>query len=323
MKKIAIIGAGAFGTALGCSLASAGNTVILLARNDTHAGEINSHKTNSKYLPNIKLPDGLTATTRFSDLANSDVVLMATPAQTLRENLATLDVAAMNIPVVLCSKGIETNTGLLQSDIAQDFVQLDKIAVLSGPGFAIELAAGKPTALTLAAFDVELGTRLQSILSTPNMRLYQSNDPRGVQLGGALKNVFAIACGIIVSAHLGESARAALITRGFAEMSKLAVALGANTETLLGLSGLGDLTLTCTSEKSRNFSHGLKMGADTQTASQVTVEGIATAHATVALALKMDVDMPITHHVASVLEGKLTLQQALHALMSRPLKSET
>lgn len=322
MSRIAIIGAGAFGTALGCSLAADGNKVIMLAKRHEHAAEINSNHSNTKYLPQIELPKNLTATTDFEQLGKCAAVLMATPAQTLRTTLNSYDIKSMNCPIVLCSKGIEKSTGLLQSDIAEQSIVKKNIAVLSGPGFAIELAAGKPTALTLGAFDEALGISLQKILSTPTMRLYQSTDPRGVQLGGALKNVFAIACGMVVAADLGESARSALITRGFAELTKLAVSMGADTKTLLGLSGFGDLTLTCTSEKSRNFSHGLKMLADAQTDTKVTVEGIATALATVELAQNMNVDMPITQHVASVLENKISFQEALKALMSRPLKSE-
>jgi len=246
MSKIGILGAGAFGTGLAAALAAGENEVILWARDSAQAARIQADKINARYLPGVKLPSSLTATSDFTSFANLDAVLLVTPAQKLRDTLDALNIPSLNCPVVLCSKGIETNSGLLQSDIAKTALPTAQLAALSGPGFATELAKGMPTALTLGADDLELGAKLQQMLSTQTLRLYLSDDMRGVQLGGALKNVFAIACGIVVGSGLGESARAAVITRGFTELSRLTTAMGGKPETLIGLSGFGDLTLSCT-----------------------------------------------------------------------------
>lgn len=322
MSKIGIIGAGAFGTGLAAALATGDNEVILWARDDEQAKRIHADKVNARYLPDVKLPSSLTATSDFSSLTNLDAVLLVTPAQKLRDTLDTLDIGSLKCPVVLCSKGIETNSGLLQSDIAKTALPSAQLAALSGPGFATELAKGMPTALTLGADDLELGTKLQQMLSTQTLRLYLSDDMRGVQLGGALKNVFAIACGIVVGSGLGESARAAVITRGFAELSRLTTAMGGKPETLIGLSGFGDLTLSCTSAQSRNFAFGQQLAQSGQLSTGQTVEGIATALATVSLAKTHGVDMPIATQVAQLLNGDLSVQDALRALMARPLKRE-
>ncbi|GLQ35628.1 glycerol-3-phosphate dehydrogenase [NAD(P)+] [Amylibacter marinus] len=322
MSKIAVIGAGAFGTALACSLASAEHSVVLWGRDADQIQRMRQTRRNARYLPDIPLPDSLTPVAERSALAGSDAILVVTPAQRLRTILEQMELAAIGAPVVLCSKGIEQASGLLQSDVAQDFIPKDQIAVLSGPGFASEIASQLPTALTIGAFDREIGAELQHRLTTKSLRLYLSDDPTGVQLGGALKNVYAIACGFAVGAGLGESARAALITRGFAEMSRLALAMGAMRETLHGLSGFGDLALSCTSAQSRNFAFGLHLAQTAQHDLAKTVEGIATAKATNALANRLGVELPIAAQVVAVLEGALSLEDALGALMSRPLKPE-
>jgi glycerol-3-phosphate dehydrogenase (NAD(P)+) len=322
MSRIGIIGAGAFGTGLAAALTRGEHDVILWGRTPAQTTRIDDTKINERYLPGIALPTSLHATSDFNSLQNLDAVLMVTPAQKLRETLGVLDVQRLNCPIVLCSKGIETDSGQLQSDVAIEKLPNAQIAALSGPGFATELAQGLPTALTLGSNSPELGTALQSMLSTPTLRIYLSDDLRGVQLGGALKNVFAIACGIVVGAGLGESARAALITRGFAELSRLTVAMGGNPETLIGLSGFGDLTLSCTSKQSRNFAFGLQLAQSGDLKPGKTVEGIATALATVKLAKTHGVDMPIAEQVADLLAGKIDIKRALSILMARPLRQE-
>ena len=322
MNKIGIMGSGAFGTGLAATLAKANNNVVLWGRNSNHIKDINSKNMNARYLPNIKLPNNIFATSNFNDLKSVDALLMVTPAQHLRETLKSFDYKNLNCPLIVCSKGIEKSSGKLQSEIIKEVLGNKQCAALSGPGFAIELAKGMPTALTLAADDTELGASLQSMLSTETLRLYLSNDLLGVQLGGALKNVFAIASGIVVGSNLGESARAAVITRGFAELSRLTHAMGGKLDTLNGLSGFGDLTLSCTSQVSRNFSYGKQLSRSGNLKPGETVEGIDTALITLKLAEKYKVEMPIASQVASVLSGQTTIEIALSELMKRPLKSE-
>ena len=322
MNKIGIMGSGAFGTGLASALSNADNKIILWGRNSNNAKYINSKNTNQHYLPNIKIPKSIFATSDFQDLNNINVLLMVTPAQHLRETLNSFKIKNLKCPIIVCSKGIESKTGKLQSEIVKDVLGNIDCAAISGPGFAIELAKGMPTALTLAADDLDLGKKLQSMLSSETLRLYLSNDLRGVQLGGSLKNVYAIACGIIVGSNLGESARAAVITRGFAELSRLAHAMGGNINTLNGLSGFGDLALSCTSQLSRNFSYGQQLAKSGNLQPYQTVEGISTALATIKLAEDYNVEMPIASQVALVLSGKTTIDTALKELMRRPLKEE-
>mgnify|MGYP000103166016 FL=1 len=322
MNKIGIMGSGAFGTGLAATLAKANNKVVLWGRNSDHIKNINSTNMNARYLPNIKLPNNIDATSNFSDLDGMDALLMVTPAQCLRETLKSFNIKNLNCPLIVCSKGIEKSSGKLQSEIIKEVLGNKQCAALSGPGFAIELAKGMPTALTLAADDTELGVYLQSMLSTEALRLYLSNDLLGVQLGGALKNVFAIASGIVVGSNLGESARAAVITRGFTELSRLAYSMGGKLDTLNGLSGFGDLTLSCTSQLSRNFSYGKQLAESGNLKPGVTVEGIDTALITLKLAAKYKVEMPIASQVALILSGKTSIDIALNELMKRPLKNE-
>ena len=321
MTKIGVLGAGAFGTSLAAVSAAGGHDVLLWGRNVDHLDCTKTSVTNEKYLAGIPLPASLRVTDDLSAMADRDIILVVIPSQQLSGFLASNDLPT-TCSLVLCAKGVEQGTTRLQTVIARAHVP-NPLAVLTGPGFANDIAKGKPTAMTLACDNMALGRELQSELSTQNLRLYLSDDMVGAQLGGALKNVYAIGCGIVIGAGLGDSARAALMTRGFAEMTRLAAALGAKSETLTGLSGFGDLVLTATSSLSRNFSFGLKVGSGQGFETGATVEGIATAQAVCALADNHNVEMPIAQTVAEILGGRLTVTQGLDQLMSRPLKKET
>lgn len=320
MNQITVAGAGAFGTALAIALAREGNHVALWARDEVAANEMQASRSNHKYLPQIRFPDNLVASNEAAEFIRSEITLLAVPTQNLRAFLQTYAQQLGGNTCVLCCKGIEKDTGLLPSDIVSEILLTAKPAVLTGPGFASEIARGLPTALTLASAPKDVG--LQSRLSTQSLRLYLSGDPTGAQLGGALKNVIAIACGIAIGAGLGESARAALMTRGYAEMRLLAIRMGGDPTTLSGLSGLGDLALTCTSMQSRNFSLGYTLGQGGAMATGTTFEGVATARATMTLAERHEIEMPLTRIVSAVLERSLTIPEAAEALLSRPLKSE-
>lgn len=321
MSNIGVIGAGAFGTALASVLTVGGHNVTLWGRDAGLMGRIReTHGT--PYLPDLTLPDALQTTTDLSDLSGLDTVLMVVPAQVTRAVLKSENFAAITCPVLMCAKGIELGTSRSQTDILDEELPHHTSGVISGPGFASEIASGKPTALTLAVNDVSLGADLQVMLSTSSLRMYLSDDVKGVQLGGALKNVYAIACGIVRGAGLGESAQAALLTRGFAELKSLAAEMGAKPETLSGLSGFGDLVLSCTSLQSRNFAFGYQVGASADFGQTKTVEGIATALAVGALADQYKVEMPICAAVSAVLQKRQSVEDALKLLMSRPLKRE-
>lgn len=311
--SVGVIGAGAFGTALAVAMASDGTRVQLWGRDVTALRETGR---NARYLPGLNLPANLTPTDDLGDLACMDCLLMVLPAQVTERFLKDHGADLPDVPLVLCAKGVTRDGLRLQSEL----VTGPEIAVLTGPGFAVEIAAGKPTALTLAARD-GLAEDLQARLSRPALRLYRTGDVVGAQLGGALKNVIAIAAGIAIGAGLGESARAAIMTRGFAEMRRLAAAMGADDRTLAGLSGLGDLALTCASEKSRNFAFGLALGRGRETA-KTTTEGVATATAAVGLAARHGVEMPVAQAVASVLEGQADIGAAIGQLLARPLREE-
>ncbi|MCP5075494.1 MAG: NAD(P)-dependent glycerol-3-phosphate dehydrogenase, partial [Rhodobacteraceae bacterium] len=305
MSKIGVIGAGAFGTALACALDRAGNEVLLWGRNQQQIRQIAKTGTNEKYLPGLVLPKAIRATDNLTDLHDTAALLVVIPSQQLRRFLLENDLSGQKCPIVLCAKGVESGTGMLQSQIIADILPDNPIAVISGPGFATEITAGMPTALSIACADPTTGRRLQTALSSEILRLYLSDDVTGVQLGGALKNVYAIACGIVMGSNLGESARAALMTRGFAEMSRLARRMGGKAETLAGLSGLGDLALTCTSAQSRNFAFGEMLGRTGAFGTGKTVEGVATARATIELASRQEIEMPVARVVADVLEKHL------------------
>jgi glycerol-3-phosphate dehydrogenase (NAD(P)+) len=318
--EIAIMGAGAFGTAMAIAQAAGGQRVGLWARNPERAEALRHAGENRAHLPGHALPPGCHVTSQAGDLAAARAVLLCVPTQQLRPFLQAHGAALGGGVLVLCCKGVELGTGFLPSEVVQDCAPDAQVAVLTGPSFATDIAAGKPTALTLATRAPEADA-LQQLLSAPALRLYLSDDLAGAQLGGALKNVVAIACGVAMGAGLGESARAALMTRGFAEIVRMATHRGARPETLWGLSGFGDLVLTATSAKSRNYTFGLSVGAGAGAPEAgKTIEGIATARA-LAGAAGAD-DLPVTRMVDALVTGQITLREAVDALLARPLKRE-
>ncbi len=321
MRKIGIVGAGAFGAALATALATDGRNVVLVDRDPERAATMEESRLNPR-LPGHVIPDGVKVTGEFALLDGAEAVLLAVPTQALAGFLSREGGLLPAAPLVSCAKGADRETGMLPSEIIASHVPEAGVAVLTGPGFAAEIAAGKPTALTLAARAPGLGQGLQTLLSTRTLRLYRTDDVTGAELGGALKNVVAIACGLVIGAGLGESARAAIMTRGFAEMRRYAAALGARPETLVGLSGLGDLALTSTSPLSRNFSFGRALGAGETPPEGQTVEGIATAGAIADKAALLGIDMPITRMVAAIVTRRITVGEAAEALLARPLKEE-
>lgn len=315
---IAVMGAGAFGTALAIALARDGTAVALWARD---IGDIASTR-RSPRLPDVVLPDSVTVTDDIACVSRCDTILLAVPAQTLRTLLETHATALSGKCLVACCKGIdlESLTGPVAS-IAHAIPDATP-AILTGPSFAADIARGLPTALTLACADDIAGKALQQSLSTQTLRLYRTTDTIGAELGGALKNVIAIACGVTIGAGLGDSARAAIMTRGFAEMQRLAAALGGDPQTLTGLSGLGDLALTCTSSLSRNYRHGLGLGAGTHIDPDITVEGATTSRAVARLGHDRGIDLPVCAIVAALTSRKISVETALQTLLSRPLKEE-
>lgn len=320
--NVAVLGSGAFGTALAVALARGGAPVGLWARDALQARDMVATRQNTRRLPGVLLPETVSISADLGDFRACRSVLLAMPMQQLAGFLSahadTLDGRAL----VACSKGIDLTTGLGPAEIIAARCPRAIAAVLTGPSFATDIARGLPTALTLACADDGEGAALQAHLSTPSLRLYRTSDVIGAELGGALKNVIAIAAGVVIGAALGDSARAALMTRGFAEMNRLALALGAAADTLAGLSGLGDLVLTCTSPQSRNYRYGHAMGGGGTPDQNMTVEGVATARAASALASKHRIEMPITDMVAALVDQKITVAAAVEALMARPLKKE-
>ncbi|EAQ24648.1 NAD(P)H-dependent glycerol-3-phosphate dehydrogenase [Roseovarius sp. 217] len=317
---ILICGAGAFGTALAVTLAQNG-PVTLWARDADHAAEMQATRQNARRLPDIPLPDNVTVITGPLPGGTSPC-LLAVPMQTLGAFLSAHHSALAIRPLVACCKGMDLATGLGPTSLIAQACPDATPAILTGPSFARDIALGLPTALTLACADDSTGHSLQRALTTPTLRLYRTTDTIGADLGGALKNVIAIACGAVMGAGLGESARAALMTRGFAEMNRLARALGAEPQTLAGLSGFGDLALTCTSAQSRNYRYGQSIGDGTEFDPSITVEGAATARAVLQRARSLHLDMPITHAVTALVTGELRVTQAMDMLLSRPLKEE-
>lgn len=320
--KIAVLGAGAFGTALAVALARNGTRVLLWGRDRNAISDMARTGRNERRLPGADLPTSLALTANIAEVGDHDCVLLAVPMQRLGQFVQDHSAHLHGKHLVSCAKGIDLTTR--QGSVAilrQTFPDVSP-AVLTGPSFASDIAAGLPTALTLACADGQLGERLQDALSTPVLRLYRTTDVTGAELGGALKNVIAIAAGVVIGAGLGDSARAALMTRGFAEMGRLTLALGGKVETLGGLSGLGDLVLTCTSDQSRNFRFGRALGRGEVFDQSVTVEGASTAKAATLLASTLDVDMPISSMVAALVDRKIAVSDAVVALMGRPLKKE-
>jgi len=329
VERIGVVGGGAWGTALAVVVARAGRKPLLWAREAEVVDALNHRGENPLFLPTVKLDPAPRATGDLSALAGSDLLLLSVPAQHLRSVATSLSAQVKpGTPVVICAKGIEERTGALLSEVAAEALPQAPVALLSGPTFAVEVAAGLPTAITLAASDAALGQRVVQCLGGRAFRPYYTDDVAGAQIGGAIKNVIAIACGIVVGRKLGDNARAALITRGLAEMARLAHAKGGRAETLMGLSGLGDLTLTCTSLQSRNHSLGVALGegerlADILAARRSIAEGVTSAAAAAGLAQRLGIEMPIVAAVDAILHRGAAIDEAIEALLSRPFRSET
>jgi len=311
--SVGVIGAGAFGTALAVTLARRG-PVTLWAR-DPRSMAVD--RENKQRLPGASFPEALRVVPQFETVFQSETLLIALPMQALAGFAARQDLGGKT--VVACCKGIDVRTGLGPTEVLR---AARHTAVLTGPSFAADIARRLPTALTLACADDAVGRALQAGLSTQTLRLYRSTDVIGAELGGALKNVIAIGCGAVMGAGLGESARAALMTRGFAEMQRIALVMGARAGTLMGLSGLGDLTLTCTSDQSRNYRLGLALGAEREFDAGVTVEGAATARALRKVAADRRLELPLCGTIADLVDGKVDMRGATDQLLARPLKEE-
>jgi glycerol-3-phosphate dehydrogenase (NAD(P)+) len=322
-RRVAVLGGGAWGTALALAMLRASHHAALWARDADMAAAIRRGE-NPRYLPGIALDTGIAATTDLkAALAGADCVLAVTPAQSLRAVLAEARPhLPAGVPLVLCAKGIERETGTLMSGIVEALLPGHPIAALSGPSFAVDVARGLPTAVVVAARDGALAAGLAAAFSAQNLRCYSSDDLTGVEIGGALKNVFAIAAGAVTGAGLGASAQAAMVTRGFVELRRIGAAFGARPETLMGLSGLGDLLLSCASVQSRNFSYGLALGRGEELAGRPLAEGVPTAAIAARIAAQRGIEAPIISAVAAILDGTVTIGEAVAALMARPLKSE-
>lgn len=327
-EKIAVLGGGAWGTALALNAGRAGRQVVLWAREPEVRSNIRGRRENSHFLPGCALPVDLGVLDQVTEGAQADAILAVTPAQHLRPVLSALaPVLKPGTPVVICAKGIERGSDKIMTEVLAETLPAAMGAVLSGPSFAEDVARGLPTAVTLAAREIGVAERLAAALRTASFRPYPGNDPVGAAIGGAVKNVLAIACGVAEARGLGASARAALIARGFAEMRRFAEGLGARPETLAGLSGLGDLVLTCSSAQSRNFAFGLALGAgestgEAQDHARGVVEGAATARPLLERAAALGIDMPITEAVAALVDGACSVDEVISGLMSRPLRAE-
>ncbi len=328
IDRIAVLGSGAVGTALAIVACAAGRDVTLWGREAERVAAISAARENREHLPGIPLPAALRLTSDLTDIRACDAVLVAVPAQAVRSLAGALAIPPRReVSVVSCAKGIEWGTGKLPSQVLAECLPGVPVAALSGPGFADEIARGLPTAVTIATNDMELAERLCEALSCETFRPYANDDLVGVELGGAVKNVLAIACGIAIGRGLGESARAALISRGLAEMTRLGTALGARPETFRGLSGLGDLVLTATSTRSRNMSFGLALGQGRSMAELTgpgapLAEGAHTARMAAQLAARQRVDAPVIAAVAAILDGGADIDASLRSLLARPLKRE-
>lgn len=328
IRSVGVIGGGAWGTALAQTMALAGRRVSLWAHESETVREINEQHRNQTYLPAIALETTIRATQDLAEIAGQDVILMVPPAQFLRRVASDLAPHYRSAtPVVVCAKGIEQTTGSLLGEALADAIPGVTLAVLSGPSFASDVARGLPAALTIASENEAIGRQLAEGLGYRQFRLYWSGDVLGVQLGGAIKNVLAIAAGIVDGKQLGASAHAALVARGFAELRRFAEAMGAQSETLMGLSGLGDLLLTCGSPQSRNMSLGRALGQGHSLKEilgerKAVTEGVYTAAAVTKIAADKGVEMPISSAVQSIIEGRISVDAAIEGLLSRPMRSE-
>jgi glycerol-3-phosphate dehydrogenase (NAD(P)+) len=325
-NRVAVVGAGAFGTALALAFARAGRDVMLWGRDGNRMATMADTRQSNESLPGVALEHRITPTSDLRRIADVPVVVMSVPTQALRQ---VCDAVALVLPpgraVISAAKGIEQASGTFVTDVMADILGAHRYGILSGPSFAIDIARGLPTAISLAMAENNDAQAVAALLGSPALRIYHSTDIRGVEIGGAAKNVLAIAAGIVIGMQLGESARAAMIARGFAELRQFAAAYGARAETLMGLSGLGDLLLTASSPQSRNFSLGLRLGqgfspGDAQGGK--LAEGVFTAPILHQMALARGIDMPIVAGVTAVLAGKLSVQEALKALMARPFREE-
>lgn len=329
MQRITVIGAGAWGTALAQMLCQAGRDVVLWAREPEVAAAIDAEHVNRLYLPDVTLNPALQASSDPAEAGAAELVLLVAPAQHLRSVCGQFaSVLKPGTPAVICAKGIELDSHALMSEVAAEALGNRPIAVLSGPTFAIEVARGLPTAVTLACADENLGARIVEAVGQPHFRPYAATDVIGSEIGGALKNVIAIACGIVMGKRLGDNARAALMTRGLAEMRRYGALRGARAETLMGLSGLGDLALTCNSPQSRNMSLGIALGEgksmdEIMAGRRSVAEGVATAAAVTSHAQALGIDMPIAAAVAAVCHEGADLDETIHGLLNRPFRAET
>jgi glycerol-3-phosphate dehydrogenase (NAD(P)+) len=325
-NHIAVIGAGAWGSALALTCARAGRQVTLWEHDAANAAQLAS-KRESLFLPGVRLDDGIAIAGDLADAARAEAILLVVPAQALRSAAKALSpLLAANTPVIVCAKGIERGSKKFMSEIVAECAPNALPAILSGPSFARDVARGLPTAVTLAAADGKIAEQLAQAVSSASFRLYHSTDVRGVEIGGAAKNVLAIAAGVVTGRGLGASASAALTTRGFAELVRFGRAYGAKPETMMGLSGLGDLLLTCSSPQSRNFSFGVNLGRggkpDTIQGTTGLAEGAFTASVLVEMARDKSIDMPISFAVDALLSGRMNVDQAIESLLARPLKAE-
>jgi len=323
--KLGVIGGGAWGTALAQVASANGRETLLWVLEPEVVEAVNARHENIVFLPGVPLNETIRATCDLADLRSCDAWLVVTPAQHMRSVLER--VSDWERPLVLCSKGIEERSGQLLHHVAKEACPKAEIAALSGPSFAHEVAAGLPTAVTLAAYDADVGERLRDRIALPTFRIYLTDDVTGAEIGGAVKNVLAIACGVVEGRSLGLSARSALIARGFAEMTRFGLACGARAETLAGMSGLGDLVLTCSSTSSRNFSLGKGIGegrpvAELMSDRRTVAEGAFTAPVLAQLARDMGVDMPIVEAVDAMLAGRTSVDAVLESLLARPLRAE-
>jgi len=329
MDRIGVIGGGAWGTALSMVARRAGRDVVIQAREEDVVRAINQAHENTVFLPGVQMDPAIRATTDVAEAVDADLVLLVAPAQHLRAVTAAA-ASAWNegVPAVICAKGIEAETYQLLSEVVAETLPMAPVAVLSGPTFAGEVARDLPTGVTLATADAALGEAMSQALGTAYFRTYLTDDVTGAQLGGAVKNVLAIACGIVEGRDFGDNTRATLITRGLVEISRLGLAMGARPETLMGLSGVGDLVLTCNAMQSRNFSLGVALGrgealTDILEARATVAEGVSTAAAVTGLAAKLGVDMPICLAVDAVLNHFADIDATIAGLLSRPVTTET